>query len=94
MLDFYADWCVSCKVMERQVFRNPEVAARLQKLRLVQANVTANNADDRALLQRFKLLGPPSIVFFDKDGNELSQARIVGEQNAREFLAHLDAYGL
>lgn len=94
MLDFYADWCVSCKVMERQVFRNPEVAARLQKLRLVQADVTANNADDRALLQRFKLLGPPSIVFFDKDGNELSQARIVGEQNAREFLAHLDAYGL
>jgi thioredoxin:protein disulfide reductase len=94
MLDFYADWCVSCKVMERKVFRNPAVAARLSQLHLVQADVTANNADDRALLKRFSLLGPPTILFFDKNGNELSQARLVGEKNVREFLAHLDEYGL
>jgi thiol:disulfide interchange protein DsbD len=94
MLDFYADWCVSCKIMERRVFRRPEVAARLQRLHLVQADVTANNEDDRALLQRFALLGPPSIIFFDKDSRELAQARLIGEKNAGEFLAHLDEYGL
>lgn len=94
MLDFYADWCVSCKVMERNVFRKPEVAARLSRLRLVQADVTANDATDRALMQRFSLLGPPSIIFFDRDGNELAQARLVGEKDAEGFLAHLDQYGL
>jgi len=94
MLDFYADWCVSCKIMERRVFRRPEIAARLQRLHLVQADVTANSADDRALLQRFALLGPPTLVFFDKDGHEVSPARLVGEKNAAEFLAHLDEYGL
>ncbi len=94
MLDFYADWCVSCKVMERNVFRKPEVAARLGQLRLLQADVTANNDDDRALLKRFSLLGPPTIVFFGKNGEELVQARLVGEKDAAGFLAHLDEYGL
>ncbi|MDQ8035845.1 MAG: protein-disulfide reductase DsbD [Pedobacter sp.] len=94
MLDFYADWCVSCKVMERHVFRKPEVATRMAQLHLVQADVTANNADDRALLKRFSLLGPPTIIFFDKNGNEQTQARIVGEKNAEDFLAHLNEYGL
>lgn len=94
MLDFYADWCVSCKVMERNVFRKPEVASRLARLHLVQADVTANNEDDRGLLKRFALLGPPTIVFFDKGGNELPQARLVGEADAEGFLAHLDQYGL
>lgn len=94
MLDFYADWCVSCKVMERQVFRKPEVAARLSRLRLVQADVTANDATDRALLQRFGLLGPPTLLFFGADGQELAAARLVGEKNAEGFLAHLDAQGL
>jgi thiol:disulfide interchange protein DsbD len=94
MLDFYADWCVSCKIMERNVFRKPEVAARLDKLRIVQADVTANDEDDRALLRRFSLLGPPSIIFFDREGQELAQARLVGEKDAAGFLAHLDQYGL
>lgn len=94
MLDFYADWCVSCKVMERNVFRKPEVAARLGQLRLLQADVTRNNADDQALLKRFSLLGPPTIVFYGRDGQELLPARLVGEKNARDFLAHLDEYGL
>jgi thiol:disulfide interchange protein DsbD len=60
----------------------------------VQADVTANNEDDRALLKRFDLLGPPTLVFFDRNGNEISQARLVGEKNAEDFLAHLDQYGL
>lgn len=94
MLDFYADWCVSCKVMERNVFRDPQVAPRLQKMHLVQADITANNEDDRALLKRFSLLGPPALVFFSKKGEELSAARLVGEADSTEFLAHLDAYGL
>lgn len=94
MLDFYADWCVSCKVMERNVFRKPEVAARMARLRLVQADVTANDAVDRELLKRFALLGPPSILFIDRDGNELAAARLVGETDAAGFLAHLDRHGL
>ncbi|MES2918187.1 MAG: protein-disulfide reductase DsbD [Pseudomonadota bacterium] len=94
MLDFYADWCVSCKVMERQVFRRPDVAARLARLRLVQADVTANDATDRALLQRFGLLGPPTLLFFGRDGRELVPARLVGEKDADGFIAHLDAHGL
>lgn len=94
MLDFYADWCVSCKVMERNVFRDPQVAARLQKVHLLQADITANNADDRALLKRFSLFGPPALVFFDKNGAELSAARLAGETGSAEFLAHLDEYGL
>jgi thiol:disulfide interchange protein DsbD len=94
MLDFYADWCVSCKVMERHVFRRPDVATRLAGLRLVQADVTANDAEDRELMKRFALMGPPSIIFFDRHGKELSQARLVGEKDAEGFLAHLDEYGL
>lgn len=94
MLDFYADWCVSCKVMERHVFRKPEIAERLSRLHLLQADVTANDEADRALLKRFSLLGPPTIIFFDAKGQEISQARLVGEKNARDFLSHLNQYGL
>jgi thiol:disulfide interchange protein DsbD len=94
MLDFYADWCVSCKVMEREVFRRPAVAARLSRLRLVQADVTANDAEDRALLARFDLLGPPTLLFFGPDGRERRAARLVGETDAEGFLEHLDAHGL
>jgi thiol:disulfide interchange protein DsbD len=94
MLDFYADWCVSCKVMERHVLRRPDVAARLNRFVLLQADVTANNRDDRALLQRFSLLGPPSILFFNALGREISAARLIGEVNAQEFIAHLDQHGL
>ncbi|GAA5236895.1 protein-disulfide reductase DsbD [Verticiella sediminum] len=90
MLDFYADWCVSCKEMERFTFTDPGVAARMSRMLLVQADVTANNALDRELLKRFRLFGPPGIIFFDAAGRELSQARVVGFQNARRFTASLD----
>ena len=68
MLDFYADWCVSCKEMERFTFSDPEVQAQLDGMLLLQADVTANNDDDKALLKRFSLFGPPGIIFFDAAG--------------------------
>ncbi|HEM8495655.1 thiol:disulfide interchange protein [Burkholderia multivorans] len=88
MLDFYADWCVSCKEMERLTFTDARVQARLAQLHLVRADVTANNADDQALLKRFGLFGPPGIIFFDRNGKEI--ARVVGYQAAETFLRSLD----
>ncbi|UXU88150.1 protein-disulfide reductase DsbD [Burkholderia sp. S-53] len=88
MLDFYADWCVSCKEMEHLTFTDPRVQARLAQLHLVRADVTANNPDDQALLKRFNLFGPPGIIFFDRSGNEIG--RVVGYQAAETFLRSLD----
>ncbi|BAX59474.1 protein-disulfide reductase DsbD [Burkholderia stabilis] len=88
MLDFYADWCVSCKEMEHLTFTDPRVQARLAQLHLVRADVTANNPDDQALLKRFNLFGPPGIIFFDRSGNEIG--RVVGYQSAETFLHSLD----
>lgn len=90
MLDFYADWCVSCKEMERFTFSNAEVAARMGQMLLLKADVTANNADDKALLARFKLFGPPGIVFFDPSGREIDGLRVVGFMRAEPFGAILD----
>ncbi|ALS63090.1 protein-disulfide reductase DsbD [Pandoraea norimbergensis] len=94
MFDFYADWCISCKEMERFVFTDPRVKARLDQMVLVQADVTANNADDQALLKRFALFGPPGIIFFDGKGAEVAGSRVIGAQSADQFLRSLDkAYG-
>jgi thiol:disulfide interchange protein DsbD len=93
MLDFYADWCVSCKEMERYTFSDPRVRERFANLTLVQADVTANTADHKALLQRFKLFGPPGIVFFDASGRELPGVRVIGFQDADRFLQSLAAAG-
>jgi len=90
MLDFYADWCVSCKEMERFTFSDPAVQARLAGFKLLKADVTANNADDKALLARFGLFGPPGILFFDGTGKERKSVRIVGFQDAATFLRTLD----
>ena len=94
MLDFYADWCVSCKEMESQTFVDPGVRAKLDKAVLLRADVTANSDDDRALLKRFHLFGPPGIILFDAQGHELEPARVVGFQDAAKFSASLAQAGL
>ncbi|HMV17903.1 MAG TPA: thioredoxin family protein, partial [Rhodocyclaceae bacterium] len=91
MLDFYADWCVSCKEMERFTFADPAVARRLAGVLLLQADVTANSEDDKALLKRFDLFGPPGILFFDAHGAERRAQRVIGFQAADAFLRTLDA---
>jgi thiol:disulfide interchange protein DsbD len=91
MLDFYADWCVACKEMERFTFTDPAVRAKMDRMLLLKADVTANSADDVALLQRFGLFGPPGIIFFDPQGQELAGARVIGFQPAGRFAGALDA---
>src|SRR6185436_9369718 len=82
MLDFYADWCVSCKEMEKLTFSDPRVRAEFDRMLLLQADVTAANAADRALLKRFALFGPPGIIFFDAEGREIKGLRVIGYQNS------------
>ncbi|WP_052347776.1 protein-disulfide reductase DsbD [Imhoffiella purpurea] len=90
MLDFYADWCVSCKEMERYTFSDPAVTTEMARFSLLQADVTANDAADRALMQeRFGIPGPPAILFFDTSGSEQVHLRLVGFKPAEEFAAHL-----
>ena len=90
MLDFYADWCVSCKEMERYTFSDTRVRARFGEMVLLQADVTSNTAEHAALLKRFRLFGPPGIVFFDREGREIAGLRVIGFQAADRFLAVLD----
>jgi len=90
MLDFYADWCVSCKEMERFTFSDPQVQARLGRMLLLRADVTADTADDKALLKRFRLFGPPGIVFFDAGGREIEGLRVIGYQSPEKFIKSLD----
>jgi thiol:disulfide interchange protein DsbD len=94
MLDFYADWCVSCKEMEHLTFTEGSVRAKLANAVLLKADVTKNNVDDRELLKRFELFGPPGTIFFDAQGKELTQQRVIGFQNAERFLETLNAVGL
>ncbi|MEW6352810.1 MAG: protein-disulfide reductase DsbD [Pseudomonadota bacterium] len=89
MLDFYADWCVACKEMERYTFSDPAVQQALSATVLLQADVTANDDQDKALLKHFGLIGPPSILFFGPDGAERSNYRLVGFLNAEKFLVHV-----
>ncbi len=90
MLDFYADWCVSCKEMERFTFSDQSVRERLEGMLLLQADVTANNENDKALLARFGLFGPPGIIFFDRRGVEIRDIRVIGFQSAERFSKVLD----
>jgi thioredoxin:protein disulfide reductase len=87
MLDFYADWCVSCKEMEKYTFTDPAVQATLKDVVLLRANVTANDTDDQALLKRFGIFGPPTIAFYGADGRERAPYRVVGFMKAPEFAA-------
>ncbi len=90
MLDFYADWCVSCKEMEAFTFVDPRVAQRMSQMLLLQVDVTANNSDDRALMKKFRLFGPPGIIFFRPGGAERKDVRVVGFQDATRFSVTLD----
>ena len=89
MLDFYADWCVSCKEMEHFTFSEPRVKTQLDGMLLLQVDVTANSAEHKALLKRFSLFGPPGIIFFDAQGREIKGLRVIGYQNAERFLKTL-----
>ena len=85
MLDFYADWCVSCKEMEKYTFSDPAVQATLHDVVLLRADVTANDAEDQALLKRFGIFGPPTIAFYGPDGQERANYRVVGYMKAPQF---------
>ena len=94
MFDFYADWCISCKEMERFTFSDDAVKAKLKPVLLLQADVTANSEADKALLKRYGLFGPPGILFFDAHGNEMGDFRVTGYQDATQFLKTLQGIGL
>jgi thiol:disulfide interchange protein DsbD len=89
MLDLYADWCVACKEFEKYTFSDPQVQSALKETVLLQANVTANNAQDKALLKQLNVLGLPTILFFNKQGEEQPAARVTGFMDAAAFSAHL-----
>ncbi|HEV2320898.1 MAG TPA: thioredoxin fold domain-containing protein, partial [Gammaproteobacteria bacterium] len=92
-LDFTASWCVSCQEMEHETYPDPRVQAALAGAVLLQADVTANDADDKALYQRFGIFGPPSIMFFDTAGHEIARDRVVGYMSPTDFVARVhDAF--
>ena len=91
MVDFYADWCISCKEMERFTFTDAKVQDRLKDVVLLQIDVTDGTPDDAALLKRFNLFGPPGILFIDRQGDEIPDIRIIGFQNKDDFLTILNA---
>jgi thioredoxin:protein disulfide reductase len=89
LLDWYADWCISCKVIEREVLAAAEVGSQLGDYRLVRFDITESNAAQRALLDRYQLFGPPAILLFDEKGDEWLDLRVVGEVDAATFAARL-----
>jgi len=89
LLDFYADWCISCKEMEVNTFANPEVSKELKQFVLLQADVTANSRDNQALLQRFGLFGPPGILFFNLESQEQADQRVIGYMPPQRFIERL-----
>jgi thiol:disulfide interchange protein DsbD len=90
MLDFYADWCVECVRMERTTFIDLRVQALFEEIRPLQADVTDNDEVDQALMSAYGVIGPPAILFFDRDGNELPGYRLVGYFEPEEFAQHLE----
>ena len=91
MLDFYADWCASCKEMEKYTFTDPAVRSALENVVLLQVDVTANNDDDKGLFERFEIFGPPTIAFFTASGEERRNHRVVGYMKAEKFAPHVRA---
>ena len=89
LLDFYADWCISCKEMEVNTFANPEVSKELRRFVLLQADVTANSAENQALLKRFGLFGPPGILLFNQNSEEQKDQRVIGYMPPQRFIERL-----
>lgn len=89
MLDFYADWCTSCQIMESTTFKDPQVEAALKNFIVLKVDITANNAQDKALLRQYGVVAPPTFLFFNKKGYEQSKLRLVGETSASQFLKQL-----
>jgi thiol:disulfide interchange protein DsbD len=89
LVDWYADWCISCKVIEHEVLPDPAVIDQLKGFRLIRFDMTDSNPQQRGLLDRYKLFGPPALLFFGKNGNELENVRVVGEIGVEAFLEHL-----
>ena len=90
MLDFYADWCVSCKELEQFTFADAGVKRALENVVLIQADVTDNSPEEIALLNRFKLFGPPGIIFFNKTGQEIAPLKVIGYQPPEDFIKVLN----
>jgi len=92
ILDFYADWCESCIVMDRNVFSVPEVKQALSRYVVLRADLSANTADDEMLLKQFAVTAPPTVLLFDPNGDESNSHRIIGEVDAKEFLGRLNLF--
>ncbi|KPB54929.1 protein-disulfide reductase DsbD [Pseudomonas coronafaciens] len=91
LLDWYADWCISCKVIEHEVLPDPDIVAKLAGHSLIRFDMTDSTSEQRALLDRYKLFGPPALLFFAKNGEELSSVRIVGEIDAAGLIGRLNS---
>jgi thiol:disulfide interchange protein DsbD len=89
MLDFYADWCSSCKELDEITFKDPAVIQSLNNYVLVRADVTADSNAEKALTQRFNLFGPPAMIFFDQSGNAIQGADLVGYKDPQSFITHI-----
>ena len=94
LIDFYADWCVSCHVIERNVFGDAVVAARMANMQIVRPDVTRNDATDQELLKHWGVMGPPTLILVGPDGTERRDLRVVGEINASDFLERLNTAGV
>ncbi|PIE00795.1 MAG: thiol:disulfide interchange protein [Thiothrix nivea] len=92
MLDFYADWCMTCKIMEKEVFNTPEIKNALKNVVVLQADVTANDEHDKALKKRFGIIGPPSIIFFNTQGEEIKTLRLIGAENLPAFRQRIQRF--
>jgi len=90
LVDVYADWCVACKELETLTFADAAVRQRMAGMTLLRVDVTANSEDDRALMRKHRLFGPPALLFFRPAGDELASARVVGFQDAPTLREHLD----